>query len=324
VTKAYDKSFVEGAKQPSRRHVKLYQVDMASGLSMFFCDADTDVSAITPRSGGQYQLFRAFGHDRQEIKMNATLQIDVLDIGFPAAEVPFNGRLVDLRVLALGGIFDRASMYVYKWDNENPAVMAQLHSQWIVQQATSTRSDVSFRCENYLTLATRQTPRTTFQAECNNRFGSPWCGFDLTTVTDVVTCVAPTDVGTVYFSSARATGWFDGGLLVPTSGLAIGLRLTIQLSVKTSGIMQCILVRPLPWAPSVGVDTFQVVPGCDKRMSTCLGKFNNLYGPGGTAAAPTGGFRGFPDIPKPVDTLGWIMFLAGGAMLWPLVAKLVG
>jgi len=298
VTKAYDVGFVATSKEPSRRHVTLYQIDLTSGLHSFFCDSDTDVNAYTALSGGQLQLFKAFGHDRQELKMNATLQIDTVDIAFPKAQVPWNSRLMDLGILAVAGIFDRATMTLFKWDAANPLNTANLHSQWRVQQAVVTRTDVQFRCESMLTIATRQVPRTCYNVECNNSLGDQWCGIVLATITDAVTCIAPTDASNLYFSSVRATGVFDKGRVTATSGLNNGLIRTVIASTLTGGTMLCVLLNPWPFAPAVGVDTFAVVQGCDQRMTTCINKFNNLRGQSGV-----GGFRGFPDVPKAVDTL---------------------
>ena len=68
-----------------------------------------------------------------------------------------------------------------------------------------------------------------------------------------------------------------------TSGNNNGIRRT----VRTYSPGQILLVTRLPFVPQSG-DTFQIVPGCDKREATCLEKFSN-----------TAHYRGFPFVPPP-------------------------
>ena len=86
----------------------------------------------------------------------------------------------------------------------------------------------------------------------------------------------------------QATGYFDLGRIVFTSGVNNGVIRSIRSYIKVSaGVQQFVLSYPLLNLPSVA-DTFNIYPGCDKTMTTCTNKFSNLVN-----------FRGFPFIPVP-------------------------
>jgi uncharacterized phage protein (TIGR02218 family) len=67
------------------------------------------------------------------------------------------------------------------------------------------------------------------------------------------------------------------------SGANVGVSRTVRQST-TSGLY---LARPLDYVPTAG-DSFVVYKGCDKSMTTCQSRFNNLAN-----------FRGFPFVPPP-------------------------
>ncbi|MEP2921003.1 MAG: DUF2163 domain-containing protein [Sulfitobacter sp.] len=86
-------------------------------------------------------------------------------------------------------------------------------------------------------------------------------------------------------------GWFTRGRLEILDGPAAGLWGT----VKSDRIIGTTRVLEL-WEPIRGEITsgaqVRVVAGCDKRMETCQGKFNNFVN-----------FQGFPDLP----TEDWVV-----------------
>jgi hypothetical protein len=85
-----------------------------------------------------------------------------------------------------------------------------------------------------------------------------------------------------------ANGYYTQGVITFTSGVLSGVKATITgyyLGIVT-------LLAALPSAPVAGV-TFTIVPGCDKQMTTCQKKFNNLIN-----------FGGMPYVPIPETILG--------------------
>lgn len=76
---------------------------------------------------------------------------------------------------------------------------------------------------------------------------------------------------------------YDQGTITFESGANVGVSRTVQTSTP-SGLS---LSRPLDYPLVVG-DSFVVYKGCDKTMTTCQNRFNNLAN-----------FRGFPFVPPP-------------------------
>lgn len=77
--------------------------------------------------------------------------------------------------------------------------------------------------------------------------------------------------------------FFDRGKLTFTSGPLSGT--SVEVRTYTDGTKTFLLPIPLPASPGVG-STFSVNPGCDKKLSTCRDRFDNVVN-----------FRGFPFIP---------------------------
>ena len=80
-------------------------------------------------------------------------------------------------------------------------------------------------------------------------------------------------------------GWFQSGRLIAQGGAAEGLIGVIKRDRSEGGTRTIELWHPLRAgiAPPALV---RLEAGCDKRMPTCRGKFNNILN-----------FQGFPDIP---------------------------
>ncbi len=83
-------------------------------------------------------------------------------------------------------------------------------------------------------------------------------------------------------SRAEAADWFAYGEIMFTSGANVGLRPS-QIKVFASGQIE--LHEALFYAPQVG-DTYQMIPGCRKRLTDCKNKFNNAINHGGQAHVP--------------------------------------
>lgn len=86
-------------------------------------------------------------------------------------------------------------------------------------------------------------------------------------------------------------GYFAQGVLTFTSGVNTGLSRTIQTYTNNGSNNVCNVIPPFPQAPSVG-DSFVATAGCDRRISTCQAKFNNLVH-----------FMGYPFVPVPESAL---------------------
>lgn len=82
-------------------------------------------------------------------------------------------------------------------------------------------------------------------------------------------------------------GYFAQGVITMTSGVNNGLSRTVQTYTNNGSNNVCNVIPPFPQAPSAG-DTFTITAGCDRRLSTCVAKFNNVSH-----------FMAFPFVPTP-------------------------
>ncbi len=86
-------------------------------------------------------------------------------------------------------------------------------------------------------------------------------------------------------------GWFERGRLDVLGGAAQGLWASIKLDEQVRDGRDVTLWSAIGGGLAVG-DRVQLIAGCDKRMTTCQLKFNNMLN-----------FQGFPDLPHE----DWVM-----------------
>lgn len=77
--------------------------------------------------------------------------------------------------------------------------------------------------------------------------------------------------------------WYNHGVIALESGANVGRLQEAKTWVSASGALSLFL--PLPFGVVAG-NKIRIYPGCDKRLTTCQTKFNNVVN-----------FRGFPYIP---------------------------
>jgi uncharacterized phage protein (TIGR02218 family) len=318
MAKTTPRDYLDSARQPARSHITLYKLTLQQGTTYFLCDSDTDVTAPDPTaSGSPTQTWQSFAHTRSEAKANADLQVDTMDVSVPNARLQFSGQWVTVARMALAGLFDKATVTMLRWNLLTPSEPPFRHSDWVCQTVSVTRRDITLRLESLLAIALRTIPRTIFDEKCNNQLFDQWCGLIRANFQQSVTVVTGSTTGVLLCVVSGAavfggqnpspgqSGYWDLGQVVFTSGVDNGVVRSIKQSLVVGANMQLTLLQPLPFQPAVG-DAFSVVPGCDKSIGTCINKFNNLNGqvpPGAPNTPPQGGFRGFPRIPKPTDTL---------------------
>lgn len=145
--------------------------------------------------------------------------------------------------------------------------------------------------ESDLALLNIAMPRHLIQTGCAHRLFDSGCTLNPATY-QASSSVLSVDVNRTYITTglSNPNDYWSLGTLTFTSGPLNGLSLTVKKSLLASG--QITFVRQLPLAPAVG-NTFTILPGCDKKKTTCDAKFNNLLH-----------FRGFPYVPVPETMYG--------------------
>ncbi|NBX73705.1 MAG: DUF2163 domain-containing protein [Alphaproteobacteria bacterium] len=125
--------------------------------------------------------------------------------------------------------------------------------------------------------------------ECRHRLGDSACGVNLPGL--MVTGSVTSFSGQQIFSDTaltEAADYFTGGLITWITGANAGR--TSDIGQWNNATKTFTLWLPAPFAIGIG-DQYQVTPGCDKRLGTCVSKFSNIAN-----------FGGFPHLPG-VDQL---------------------
>ena len=128
-----------------------------------------------------------------------------------------------------------------------------------------------------------------YQKPCGAVLGDGACRFDLDTpgFTETLTAEAIKDRRVFRFAGlSQNENWFQHGRLIVQGGSAEGLSGMIKRDrIEEDGQRLIELWHPLRAEVSTG-DLLRVEAGCDKRLNTCVMKFDNILN-----------HQGFPDIP---------------------------
>jgi len=161
-------------------------------------------------------------------------------------------------------------------------------SQGKLQLKKGTIGEVKLKGSNFtaeirgLAESLQQNIGELYSASCRAILGDNRCKVDLSSfkvngsVTEII------DNNSFKASAlTQANGYFTGGEIKFTSGSNINLR----MEVKEFSESVISLALPFPYQIQVG-DNFEAIAGCDKTVSTCKSKFDNIIN-----------FRGEPHIP---------------------------
>ncbi|HEY0625481.1 MAG TPA: DUF2163 domain-containing protein [Allosphingosinicella sp.] len=204
--------------------------------------------------------------------------------GFDAASLDVEGASTSAAISGrdlMAGRWDGAAVTIFLVDWEDPDG-AQ------VPLARGELGDVSMRGNGFSaelrgpTAALDRPVVEQTSPECRARLGDKRCRVDMgprvrvtriaAVVAEEVVDVAEAAVGENVYAYGRLR-WLSGA----NSGLESG--------VMASGGLRLTLREPPPFTPSAG-DLVEIGEGCDKRVSTCAGRFGNVLN-----------FRGEPHLP---------------------------
>ena len=216
-----------------------------------------------------------------EVRSGTDLAVDAQD----AEGVLSSDRITETDIL--DGRWDNADVEVWRvnWQDTSQRVLLRRGNVGQVR-----RGRMIFVAEvRSMAHVLNQTIGRIYQATCDAELGDERCRVNLNSpafrgmgsVTSVVRDRAFTASGIDSF----ADGLFALGTVEWTSGANAGRRAEVMQHELASGLVTITLLD----APVRGIsegDAFVVRAGCDKRVSSCRAKFNNVPN-----------FRGFPHIP---------------------------
>ncbi len=201
--------------------------------------------------------------------------------GFEIAGI-LDGEGIAESDLALG-LYDNAEVEAYLCDWKNLSAGAvRMRRGWLGEVAMA---DGGYRAElrGMHDLLQRRIGET-YTPECRYDLGDGRCGVALNALKVTGSVTAATDRSN-FADSGRGEpdGYFAYGKLTWTSGVNAGTSVEVRDWSQADRAFS--LWLPTPFAIAVG-DGYEVAPGCDKRFSTCGGKFSNSVN-----------FGGFPYLP---------------------------
>jgi len=246
-----------------------WKITRRDGQVLGFTDHDSDlvVDALSYKA--------ATGMVPSAVTSQAGMAVDNLEI---------EGMLSDDAITQAGllnGHYDHAELTIFMVDYTAPT-HGRLHVKtgWLGEV---TVRDGVFAVEvRGLSAALQQTIGEVYTATCRARLGDTRCSKNLSALT-VTGSIDSVESEFAFYDAARTevNGYFSYGVITFTSGLNAGQSMEVR--DFTDG--RFALFLPLPYAVTAG-DTYIAVAGCDKRIDTCVGRFNNAVN-----------FRGEPHVP---------------------------
>ena len=212
------------------------------------------------------------------------------ELGFAVGGGEVSGALVSAGITEddlAAGLFDDASVETWLVNWTDPAERLLLD---VASIGEIRRADGAFVAELRGVMHRLDEERgRLYRATCAADLGDAKCGIDLDHAAFTATGAVLRTDGALGLATADlaafAAGWFTGGKLVWLTGANAGRAVEIKAHRLADGEAELDLWQRAARPIAVG-DTFRVTAGCDKRFSTCGGKFANAAN-----------FRGFPHMP---------------------------
>ncbi len=293
----------------------LYIFTLITGEVFYYSGFRTALAAPLANTDSPKFLFeRGPVFTRTKVKTQIGPQIDELEIAMIVGEndlvaMDSGGTLTWQRAF-WSGIFDGADVELLRaFISVTPGIPATRTVvgtlTWFygrIGDVEIGRTRCMVRVKSLLDLLTVQMPRRLFQSACNHVFGSPMCGFNRTTGVSAIgnttafgaqtiTCGAGSDQNSLKTSYSPAVSTaYDNGTVIGLAGLNAGFTRTI--GKLTGGTIY--YLKPWIFPVVAGVDTFTLLPGCNKLLNTCINTFQNQ-----AANGSAGRYGGFPYIPPP-------------------------
>lgn len=249
-----------------------------------------DLLKITRKDGAIY----AFTSAAEDVTISGQLYTSAQGLNISSIEVSAGFAVDNLELTTLddGSVFTKLEVLSGVWRNADFVISRynwQTPTDGVEVRMAGTVGEVRLH-RGYVTAELRglqqylQQPIGSVTSKtCRARLGDTACTVNLATYTHAAAVTTATSQQ-VFTASAltQAADYFAEGILTWTSGTNNGLSVKIKTHA-TGGV----LTLSLPMLATVQVgDTFSAVAGCQKRLTDCSTKFNNVLN-----------FQGEPHLP---------------------------
>jgi uncharacterized phage protein (TIGR02218 family) len=251
-----------------------WRITRADGVVLGFTDHDRTIAfdgvAHEPESG----------LDASDAVAHAGLQVGGLEVTGAFSSARISERELE------AGLYDNARVEAWLVNWAAPEERRRMRAGSIGEVK---RGGASFTAEiRGLAHALDQERGRIFRATCDADLGDARCGIALASTEWTASAVVLETDGFGRLSALvpgeRPTGFFDGGVLIFTSGANAGRRREALRHVRGDDD-RIELWQAMSEAIAPG-DAFTISAGCDKRFATCRDRFDNIAN-----------FRGFPHMP---------------------------
>lgn len=234
------------------------------------------------------QTYRADGPiiAREGISLSLGIEVDHLSISIAVTE---NTMLGDMHVVQAfhNGVLDGARFKLQRVFMDGHSVdhrdtVITLFEGRIIEPEFD-RNMIQASVASDVDVLAVKMPRNLYQPSCLNSLFDTACGLLRSEYAMTTTIEAGSSLNRLVCNLNQPQGYFTQGVVEFMTGQNQGLKCTIRL--HESGAL--LLTLPLRDAVKIG-DEVKVYPGCDKRLETCINRFNNRDS-----------FRGMPFVPVP-------------------------
>jgi uncharacterized phage protein (TIGR02218 family) len=285
---------------PNCLKADLFVISLPTGQTINATDGQWDITVPSGTSGwsGGTTTFSALTSGRWKrgaITSEAGFDMNSNTVSLsciPGQTTSYPGMNVGILNAAVNNLFDAANVKVYtaympmnNYGNVSNGIETKFVGT-ITKITSINRVMVEFDVADPLYLLNMKVPSRLIQTGCPWSFADSNCAVSggAAGFTQNFTAKSGSTAWTLTPVSAfsQAAGYFTQGVVKCLTGSNAGLSQTVKAH-DGSGNLQL----TVPWliAPSAG-DTFSVIAGCDKTVTTCTQKFNNKIHFGGATEVP--------------------------------------
>lgn len=263
----------------------LYTFVLTSGQEIRFTSADFDII-----HNDKVFSHKNAGVSRSDMSWQSGLSVDDVTIELNPGPNDKVGSVTLVEAFR-NGTFDGASIqldmafYSEGW-NKPPLILEKLFVGNVDVDEVS-GSYVKLNIKSLTELLNTNFPSDVYQTACHYSLYSSGCDVSKTNYSEKCLAESGSAKKEIKCYLNRDDGYYQNGVIHFTSGLNINVKKSVKIQTRSL----VVLSTPLQYPPKKG-DSFTISAGCDKTMSTCKSKFNNLDN-----------FSGTPFIPNPDSSI---------------------
>ena len=239
------------------------------------CELSITIGSIT---------YKSLNLKRGQIGWKKGISVDTLSMEiYPDINTDLVGA-VSMNEAFCNGTFDGAYLQIDKaffptW-TQPPLVLPALFIGRVDVNEVS-QTIVKLTVKTVTELLNINCPKKLLQCACGYTLYGSGCNVNAATYTFNSSVLTGSTKTSIICGLIKPTDYFIQGVMTFTSGKNYNLKRTVK--AYSSGLVT--LIHPFQYTPAIG-DTFSITIGCQKTVSDCKGKFNNLDNFGGQRFIP--------------------------------------